>query len=326
MKILLVCVHFHSSFGWSIERALLRAGHEVSVFDYRQNPFQRIRGLRRAYTSLRMPQRLLDAAKAFRPELVFLAKGEMVAGEVVARLKREFRCRVINWFPDPRPFHYSHISDQLGHLDLFFSKNITDLDRLNLLGLENGRFLLHCADRELHTGLETSETELQPYSCDLAFVGSYYPYRDMIVSQLLDFNIRIWGAGWSGSKAAKKRGAIVGREARSMEQTMVFRGATANLNTHHYDDIGSLNQRVFDIAGSGGCQIMDGYRKVEDVFSVPDEVELFHSAQELQDKVAKLIASPDRARKMGERTRTKTAAAHTYDHRIAEILNLVEKV
>jgi spore maturation protein CgeB len=270
-----------------------------------------------------MPARLLSAARAFKPNLIFIAKGELVPGDTIRALKDDLRCPAVNWFPDGRLFSYSNVMQQLPHLDFLFSKNLIDLERMRLLGIRNGRFLLHCADRELHTELVTTDSELKPYLCQVAVVGSYYPFRDYIISQLLDFDIRIWGPGWQRSMVSKKRGAIVGREARSSEQAKVFRAATINVNPHHFDDIGSLNQRVFDICGSGGCQLLDGYRKVDDVFAVPDDVDLFHSAEELRDKVRKLIASPERAREMGKHAREKTAAAHTYDHRIAEIFQLL---
>lgn len=320
MKILLVCVHFHSSFGWSIQRALNRAGHEVRIFDYRHNPFRHFPGLREYYSSRLMPQRLMEAARSFKPELVFLAKAELVPGGLLKTIREQFGCRITNWFPDGRLFAYEKIVDQIPHLDYFFSKNSLDLDRLKLLGFQNGRFLPHCADLELHTNLVTRESDLADYRCQVALVGSYYPYRDAIAAQLLDFDIRIWGTGWSRSEVARKSGAVVGKEARSEEQAKVFRGAIVNLNTHHYDDIQCLNQRVFDICGSGGCQILDGFRNVETVYRVPDEVETFHSAQELREKIQRLLEDPKRAREMGQRSLTKTAAAHTYDHRVGEIL------
>ena len=325
MKILLACVHFHSSFGWSIARALSRAKHEVRIFDYRQPPTFAFPGYARFWSRNIMPGSLLSFARSLKPDLLFLAKGESIPPWVLKTIRQETNCRVINWFPDARLFAYANVLGQIPYLDHLFSKNKIDLDRLKLLGFSKGSFLHHCGDRELHLEYQPSESDLDPYRCQVAFVGSYYPYREAILSQILDFDLRIWGGGWRQSSILRRKPhAVVGKEARSFEQTCVFRGAVVNLNTHHYDDVASLNQRVFDIAGAGGCQLVDDGRDLQVIFQVPEEIETFDSVSELREKIQMLVDRPTLSREMGRRAAQKTAAKHTYDDRVAQIFDLLK--
>ena len=271
-----------------------------------------------------MPSRLLTVARDFRPELVLVAKGETIHGETLKQIRKDQRCRIVNWFPDSRVFGYHRVIEQLPVLDLFFSKSALDVERCRLIGLSNARFLQHCADRELHVELQTSEQELKPYRCQLSVVGSFYPYRDQILQNVSDFDLRVWGPGWKQSGLYKRNPrTIVGRDARSFDQAKVFRATDVNLNTHHYDDIDQLNQRVFDIAGSGGCQIADGYRQFGPIFDSSSDILTYKSLEELRSVIRFLLDRPEVRHRMGESCRRKVAEAHTYDHRVQEILNML---
>jgi hypothetical protein len=325
MNILLVCVYFQSSFGWSIEQAFKRQGHRVEIFDYRNPPSPWRSRLSRFWSQSVMPRQLLAAARALAPDLVLICKGETIRAETLQVIRSELHCPVINWFPDARMFGYERVLKQLPHLDGLFSKSPIDVDRMRLLGLRSGHFLPHCADRGLHVEFETSEHDLKPYRCQTAMVGAYYPYREAILQHLTDLDLRIWGPGWKHSNLFRIHpDMVVGRDARSTEQTLVFRGAGVNLNTHHYDDFAELNQRVFDIAGSGGCQILDGNRCAGSIFETPGEIAAFRSSAEMKETVRFLLNNPRIGEEMGRRCRSKVANGHTYDDRVREILDVMK--
>ena len=324
LKVLLVCVHFHSSFGWSIEQALKRLGHQVRVFDYRNPPPPFQLGYRRLWSEHVMPRKLIQAARAFRPDLVLIGKGEAIRGETLQQIRSELQCRIVNWFPDSRLFSYDHVVAQLPSLDGLFSKSMLDVNRVRLMGLSNAHFLPHCADRELHTDLQASEDDLKPYRCEVSLVGASYPYRDRILQPLCEFDLKVWGRGWKKSSIYhQKPEAVTGQEARSLEQAKVFRATSVNINIHHYDDVDQLNQRVFDIAGSGGCQVSDGSREYGPIFDKSADILIYESAEELKSSVRYLLDKPALREEMGARCRRKIAANHTYDHRVLEIIDVL---
>jgi spore maturation protein CgeB len=319
MKVLLAGVHFHSSFTWSIGRALERAGHDLRAFEYRTPPLSLIPGS--VWRKQIMPRSLIRTAGRYRPDLLFIAKGDAIPGWAVNTIRRATRCRVVNWFPDPCLSAYPNVVAQSPYLDLICSKNREDVDRINADSDGRALFLHHAADRELHLEYDAGDDERRELGCDIAMVGSCYPHRERILEGLLDFDLRVYGPGWARSRLARiKPTAVTGLEARSFLQAAVFQSARVSLNTHHPDDGTALNQRAFDIAGSGGCQLIDTPRDFDDTFQVGADLDSFESVRVLPERVAALLSNPARREELRARARRKVAAAHTYDHRIAEIL------
>jgi spore maturation protein CgeB len=325
MKILLAAVHFHSSFGWSISQALQRAGHELIEFEYRHPPAGWPQGTGRLWRKFVMPRRLLAEARRFGPDLLWIAKGEPITGALVRAVRDATGCRAVNWFPDPDLFGFANMVDQLPQLNLLLSKNRSDVDQLQDAGPPLAHMMQHCADRALHLDYAATSQQLADYSCDVAIVGTCYPYRESLVARLLDYDLRVWGRGWHSSSIARQRPeCVAGTEARSFEQATVFQGARVNLNTHHPTDGTAMNQRLFDIAGSGGCQLVDGPRDLDGIFEDAADLYVFDSPAELRTRLDYLLQHPDSRSDGAQQAKAKVANAHTYDDRVAEILRLLE--
>jgi spore maturation protein CgeB len=323
MKIFLIGVHFFSSFAWSIKRALQRRGCEVVEFDYRANPWAKIPLVRTLYYQSIMQKRLLHGARLSNPELIIICKGELIRSSTVEDLQRRHQVPIVNWFPDARLYSHEKVIKSIPFLDRLYTKNQEDVQRAKLLNWQKVKYLPHCADIELHS---VEEQESDPrFQADISFVGSSYPYRDLILSQLTGFNLKVWGRGWKRSRLYQmKPESIVGAEARGFDQAKVFRQSVVNINTHHPDDFGSVNQRVFDICGSGGFQLVDYRKPIEEYFEIRGEIETFSSLGELKDKIHFYLNHRQEASEIGARARQKTMKHHTYDHRVESILAEVD--
>ncbi len=323
MKILVVGVHFYSSFAWSIEQALNRAGHTTVLFDYRKNSLLRLPILKKVLSQVIMQQRLIQTVKNEKPDLIFICKGELIKHQTIHEIKNIRPVKIINWFPDPRLYSFSDIFTSLPLLDGFFTKNVDDVERARLLGIKNIHLLHHCADIELHASPKVDNNRM--FDSLVAFIGSYYPYRDVILGKLIDFNLKIWGGGWEHSQLCQKiPDAVTGKEARDLEQANIFYNSTINLNTHHYDDNNAINQRVFDICGSGGFQLVDYKQAVKQCFEIGKDLDTFNSLEELKEKISYYIEQPNEAKVIAQRAHKKTLQSHTYDHRIEEIFDTVK--
>ena len=321
MKVLLVGVHFESSFAWSVGRALRRLGHEVAEFDYRSNPLISVPLVRTCYYKLVMPKKLLQAAARVRPHLILICKGELIGHTTVELLRQRYAVPIVNWFPDARLYSYREVLKSIPFLDRLYTKNREDVRRARLLNLRNVAYLPHCADVELHGISDGASDPL--FQSEVSFVGACYPYRDLILSQLTEFDLKVWGPGWKGSALWKvKPAAVMGREARGLDQARVFHQSVVNLNTHHFDDLCALNQRVFDICGSGGFQIVDHRGSLlGENYDIGREIEGFESIDELQRKIRFYLSNRSEARAIGLRARERTMGQHTYDHRVKSMLH-----
>jgi spore maturation protein CgeB len=75
--------------------------------------------------------------------------------------------------------------------------------------------------------------------------------------------------------------------------------------------------RVFEAAGAGACLITDAWIGLEQFLEPGQEVLVARDGAEVAEAVASL--SPERARRIGERARSRVLAEHTYEHRAAEV-------
>ncbi len=80
-----------------------------------------------------------------------------------------------------------------------------------------------------------------------------------------------------------------------------------------------VHERVFHVLGAGGCPLMDHRADLELVFE-KDDIPAYRSMEEL-DQLTKFLLKNDSARlQMVERGRNKVFSAHTYVHRLADLL------
>jgi len=319
MKVFFIGVHFFSSFAWSIKRAFQRRGCQVVEFNYRANPLIKVPLIRTLYYQSIMQKRLLRGARLSNPELIIICKGELIRSSTVEALRHRYQVPIVNWFPDARLFSYEKAAKSIPFLDRLYTKNHEDVRRAKLLNWRNVKYLPHCADIELHN-LTQQEPDSR-FGSDVSFVGSYSFYRDLIISQLADFSLKVWGPGWKQSMLYRRKPeSIVGAEARGFDEARVFRQSVVNINTHHMDDVCGLNQRVFEICGSGGLQIVEYSEPIEEYYTIGQEIETYSSFEELKDKVRFYLNNRQTAREIGARAQEKTMKYHTYDHRVKAIL------
>jgi spore maturation protein CgeB len=143
--------------------------------------------------------------------------------------------------------------------------------------------------------------------------------------QLKDYDLRIWGRKWEKSLINRQKPeAIVGLEARGVRQTAVFRSSIINLNTHHFDDINGANQRLFDICGCGGFQLVDHKKVIEEFYEPGQDLDVYSDAEELKEKVGFYLFHEKETIAMAKSAQKKTIANHTYDHRIKKIFDTLD--
>ncbi|NOY53570.1 MAG: glycosyltransferase [Deltaproteobacteria bacterium] len=323
MKILLVAVHFYSSFGWSTAQALKRCGHEVHVFDYRKGVRLRAPGLRSLLVR-RMNSRLLNVVKDQAPDLIFVQKGELIYPETLRAARSIAGCSLINWFPDPRPMAYPCVAGALAVYDYFFTKNPYWNRTLRNAGWNNVYYLAHAYDVEIQKRLALSPGERERFGADVGFIGSMYPFRKTYFSGLIDVDLKIWGDGWrtlSGEDPMRRH--CTGHDVRGMDHTRVINASRINLNLHHYDDIEGVNQRFFDIAGCGGFQIVDEKKEISKYLKPEDEVICYRDAKDLRQKIHYYLEHPDDRETIRERGFRKIQTGNTYEDRIKELFSIV---
>src|SRR5262249_23732709 len=81
------------------------------------------------------------------------------------------------------------------------------------------------------------------------------------------------------------------------------------------------NQRVYEIAGVGRCQLCDAKADLKPLFEEDREIVLYRTLPELREKALALLADPARAAELGQRGRQRALAEHTWTHRVRELVD-----
>src|SRR5262249_4894863 len=220
----------------------------------RQRPVQESRhqgGLRAAHPA---PPR--GAVPPLPPGRRARRQGRAHHPEVIRRVRAKTGARFVNLFPDNPlwmiPF------ERIEAYDVFFTKERYALAALESVGLRNLHYLpLYCVP-DFHHPVTLTDEERARFATPLAFVGSRYPYRERLMSELSDYPLRLWGAGWTRSDAPGVRARAAGGPVWGRAKLAVYSGSTLSLNPHHpMNDIVGVNTRAFELAASGACQVVD---------------------------------------------------------------------
>jgi spore maturation protein CgeB len=307
--------------GMDVAEELVALGHEVRTFAYRKdNVLYKNRGTKAAY-QIWILRALERACARWRPDLVLVVKGGPVTPGLIRGIRARGGARFLNLFPD-NPLWMLSV-ETIEAYDVFFTKERYAMRSLQQVGLRNLHYLpMYCVP-DLHHAVTPTADERRRWGAPLAFVGNRYPYRERLVRELLDYPLRVWGAGWRDAEDGALR-AAAGPPVFGRDKLLVYAASTLSLNHHHpMNDIVGVNTRTFELAAAGACQLVDWKDDLGTLFKPGDEVVVYRDLAELRRRLEYYLAHPDEAREIGENARRRALAEHTLRHRIEEILDVV---
>lgn len=291
--------YHHTGFG--IAAGLESLGAEVSRLDLRPRGLDALLG--------RSLAARLRAACRRRFDLVLTYKAGELEPAIIAAARAPGGPRWINWFPDSP--HLLDLSLRNGAAyDRVFLFDSYMVERHRSLG-RDAEFLPLGVDPAVWRPIPGAGAPIP-----IVFVGTTEPLRDLALARLADLGLRAWGPG-------RPAGALFGAPlVRTLSRALV------GLNIHQFfgepPEAGrygtGANQRVFELAAVGCCQLVDAKADLTRSYAEDREVVLFRSVDELAEKAAALLARPEEARAIGARARERTLREHTWRHRLAELV------
>jgi spore maturation protein CgeB len=152
--------------------------------------------------------------------------------------------------------------------------------------------------------------------------GNLYYYRQEILQQLGEFDLKIWGSptDWLVDRLGSRH---QGRPVYGDEKAKAARAAKICLNTLHYAEINSLNCRAFEIAGCGGFQLVSGVPVLAEHFEPGEELATFATIDELIEKARYYLSHPDEAARIARNGQLRAHRDHTYEKRLEQIITLM---
>ena len=258
----------------------------------------------------------MQRAREQRVDLV-LTLTQSLSDETLFQLKRRgIRC--VAWWGDATANMHG-----MGLLsegwDAIFLKDASAVAKFRRVGLN--AHLLHEAMNPLWHKPVAHE-----FNDAVVIAGSFYGYRQFLTMRLIDANVPVSLYGgrlprWA-NQAIKSR--HTGRFIVKEEKSRVFGSALACLNSTALSEGNSLNCRAFEIAGAGGLQLLEYRPAVTDCFDPGKELLVFRSFEELLEQIAWIRADPEGAREMKCAGARRALADHTYEHRLGDLLRVIE--
>lgn len=267
----------------------------------------------------RAQRRIVRAAVAAACEVVINLDAELMPGSVT--LLKRAGIRVAFWFPDA----VSNLGRQLMLLapyDALFFKEPHLVERLRANLDLPAYYLPEACNPRWHRPLAPAGTE--PY---LVLAGNMYPSRVRLLERLLAKGIplRLYGGGfprWLGETPVRQ--AHTGRYVFREDKARVFRSAAGVLNTVHPAEIAGVNARLFEAAGCGAAVLTEYRPAVPELFTVGQEVLAFRDFDDLVDQAGRLLNETGLTARLGDAAARRAHRDHTYDLRVAAILEKVQ--
>jgi spore maturation protein CgeB len=132
----------------------------------------------------------------------------------------------------------------------------------------------------------------------------------------------IYGGGWDG---LVDESLIKARHVPNEQLPAVYASAGVVLNDH-WETMrawGFVSNRVFDVLACGTPLVSDHLPELEALLG--DAVPTYGTPDELRQLVAGALDEPAAARARAERGRQQVLAAHTFDHRAGQLLDLLAR-
>ncbi len=109
------------------------------------------------------------------------------------------------------------------------------------------------------------------------------------------------------------------------EMPKVFQASRINLNMTIRPIETGLSQRVWDVLACGGFLLTNYQSEIPDYFEIGKELETYESIPELEEKVRYYLSHEDERMEIAIRGYEKVAAHHSYEVRLAQMINILTK-
>jgi len=203
-------------------------------------------------------------------------------------------------------------------------------EALNALNVQNYHYLPTGCNPRIHNKIEDKTAKDSAYVSDICFVGSPYPNRVKLFQALEEFDIALWGPGWSDIQEPNSFARGNGDWITSHEEAKIINGALIGLNIHSSLDSGPmvqrsdfLNPRVFTIAACGTFQLVDEQEPLHEAFEIGTETAIYYDFESLVSQLHHFLENSADREIIACNAMEKALEEHTYEKRIKNLLNIV---
>jgi len=277
-------------------------------------------------TFLREPERLFEKrllryVQHFQPDLILVTLGNQVSPKTVRRIRSVSKAPIVCWCQD----QMTTIGRQFllgSEYDVVFVKDRYMQDLFSrMIKSTPFMYLPEACNPRIHRSVQLTPADKAFYGCEVMIAGTLYYYRQEILQQLDNFNLKIWGMrpSWLLNRLSEKH---TGKEVFADDKARAVAGASICLNTLHYAEVDGLNCRAFEIAGCGGFQLISAVPVLAEHFEIGNEIVDFRTTAQLAELIRHYLDHPEQATEIAQRGQLRAHREHTFEKRLSEILRI----
>ena len=203
-------------------------------------------------------------------------------------------------------------------------------DALQSIGVSHFHYLPTGFNPRVHYP-QKDPTALDPdFFADIVFIGSPYPNRIAVFEDLKEFDLALWGPGWSEIPALQSSARGNDQWIGSQDECKILNSTKIALNIHSslapghlIERADFLNPRVFTIAACGAFQLVDDPELLSEVFEPGEELAVYHDLESLKDQLRHYLVDRDQRSQMAGKAHAHALAEHTYAKRMGKMLKVM---
>ena len=157
---------------------------------------------------------------------------------------------------------------------------------------------------------------------DVMTYGTMYPYRVRMLSELLEngINLQVYGVKPHRFYNHVLGASFQNRFIAGAEKARLLYGAKIVFNQMHYAEIDSVNNRFFEVNGSGAFQLSDYRPILHDLLPIDPELVSFRSIDEGIAKIKYYLSHPDERYSIASEVYQYFVKKYTYDNLVEYLL------
>ncbi len=272
---------------------------------------------------------LLAAARAVRPDVVWVDKGPWIHARTLRRLKAGGASRLVHYTPDAAlVFNRSrHFERAVSIYDLLITNKAYELDLYQERGAREVLLMPPGFDLETHRPRRLSGEERRRYRCDVVFIGTYAPGRERYLAPVaeLDVDLAVWGNGWQGCGDARVLKAFRGGPLTGDDYARGLSGARVGLGLLSPLVPDETTTRSVEIPACGTLLLAERTEGHRSLFTEGEEAAFFDGEEELVEKVGYYLEHAGERRRLAAAGRRRCLdAGYSYRHQLRSILERLE--
>ena len=199
-------------------------------------------------------------------------------------------------------------------------------EELKNLGFRHVYYMPIATNTKRYRKLPEEGRENNKFKCDVSFVGTWSPKRELTLRRLLDFDLVIHGYEWQRAYPVELRERFREVADNIEDLPFIYNYSKVNVNVTMEQGISSLNMRVFDVMACEGFLISDYKPDFEELFDMDKEIVCYRNVEELPELIKYYLNHDKERRGKARLARRRVLREHNYKTRMKFMVDTLNQL